>query len=459
MKKATRARRALALAVTFVTAAGALAAFTAPASAGGYTDTSSTLDAGTLSGSGAQSGTFSNGVGWSVDQGVAHPAQGYVVQLSAGLQTWSFTEPVVVDYAIAGLNCPGEGAQLAEGTVAVDVNPEHTWNAGTRVVSGGNGAPIDAVSYFSSDVPVTEVTVNPVGASGCGRGIRFIKVTAFENAAPTATITTPANQTTYFQGETGAVVDYSCDDADSDDVASLQCEGSLADGATIDTSEVGVKTLTVTATDQHGATGTATAQYRVIPVINSCKGIALGLPLTINIGVGNPLEYPCINHTGSLLNYTQTIGLPMGPLALLNSTVTAKALVSHGKRTADTVGADSLLAEVGIKVPALGIDINAKNLWSEVSAQLQPGCGGLTKMKGSSSLSNLTINGKTYVIGSDPISIPLVVGELHVNYHRESTYGVAQAALFLDLPGELLDVKVAHSRASAVCNFAAVPWP
>lgn len=127
-----------------------------------------------FTGSGAQSGTLANGVGWSVDQGTQAGEQGYAV-FPGQVQTWTFDTTVTVRFTIAGLNCAGEGMQLPEGAVATDVHADHTWSASTTTVTGDGAAP-GAASFFSV-ADVTEVVLTPAGGpSGCGRGPTVMEV-------------------------------------------------------------------------------------------------------------------------------------------------------------------------------------------------------------------------------------------------------------------------------------------
>lgn len=83
---------------------------------------------------------------------------------------------------------------------------------------------------------------------------------------PTVSIVTPANGTTYTQGQAVAA-DFTCTAAAG---AALKpgtagCSGPVADGGTVDTSTLGSHSFTVTATDTDGHIGTATNSYTVIP--------------------------------------------------------------------------------------------------------------------------------------------------------------------------------------------------
>jgi dehydratase len=79
--------------------------------------------------------------------------------------------------------------------------------------------------------------------------------------APKITVTSPTANQTVVQGSS-LVADFSCDDGTGVGVAS--CVGTVADGASINTSTLGAKTFTVTATDNEGKVATTTVNYTVV---------------------------------------------------------------------------------------------------------------------------------------------------------------------------------------------------
>ncbi|HZI81113.1 MAG TPA: PKD domain-containing protein [Vicinamibacterales bacterium] len=78
---------------------------------------------------------------------------------------------------------------------------------------------------------------------------------------PTVTIASPSDDAAYLVN-TVVVASYSCEDAASGGLAS--CSGPVADGSPLDTSSVGTKQFTVTASDRAGNQTTATHTYRVV---------------------------------------------------------------------------------------------------------------------------------------------------------------------------------------------------
>ncbi len=85
-----------------------------------------------------------------------------------------------------------------------------------------------------------------------------VEVTTGAAAAPTVSITSPTDGTTYTLGET-VLADYSC----SADAGLASCVGPVPSGSAIDTGTVGDHTFTVTATDDLDQTAATTVTYHV----------------------------------------------------------------------------------------------------------------------------------------------------------------------------------------------------
>ena len=85
-----------------------------------------------------------------------------------------------------------------------------------------------------------------------------------DTAAPTVTITTPADGATFTKGQSVAA-SYSCEDeAGGSGLASCTATPNVANGAPIDTAAVGSHSFTVTGTDNAGNSATATSSYAVV---------------------------------------------------------------------------------------------------------------------------------------------------------------------------------------------------
>jgi lysophospholipase L1-like esterase len=119
---------------------------------------------------------------------------------------------------------------------------------------------------------VSHVETRALDANGNQSSSRIATV-QLDKTLPQASTVTPASGATFVQHEE-IVADYSCSDAGGSEVAS--CVGTVAAGDLIDTSTVGSKSFSVTATDGAGNQRTATRSYTVIDV--TPPGITIDSP-------------------------------------------------------------------------------------------------------------------------------------------------------------------------------------
>lgn len=171
-----------------------------------------------------------------------------------------------------GANCSGPGTIVDGGhnlsfgdtscPAATNGNPELgplQDNGGPTLTMalGPGSAALDQVPATGSACPATDQrgASRPQG-SACDIG-------AFELAAPTVTIATPAAGGIYPQGASVASA-YSCEEGG---IASAiaSCTGTAAEGQAIDTGSPGTKTFTATATDKAGVRTSRTVSYTVVP--------------------------------------------------------------------------------------------------------------------------------------------------------------------------------------------------
>jgi 6-phosphogluconolactonase len=148
-------------------------------------------------------------------------------------------------------------------------------NAGTNNVSlftvSGSGLTAVAGSPFPAGASPRSIALS---GSLLATGNYFDdNVSLFSFPEPSASITTPANAATFTQGQVVAA-SYACQDAPGGPgIAS--CTGTVANGASIDTSTAGAHTFTVTAVSHSGLTATATSTYTV-------TGSGPGAPKPVN---------------------------------------------------------------------------------------------------------------------------------------------------------------------------------
>jgi hypothetical protein len=424
-----------------------LAMTSTPATAGGYVS----APLGNPPGSGPQSGTLSNGVDWSVDVGINGGAHGYSL-FPGEVQTWTYSEPVLVTFTVGGLNCVGEGLELPGDAEAVTLAPNHTYDTTTSVVSAPAGAPVSDRSTFSLPTPVTSLTITAVGGAGCNRGITNQTVSAFRNQTPTASIAAPINGGVFAQGQT-VLADYSCADGDTGHVDVVTCVGNVPDGSPIDTSTPGAKSFTVTATDEHGATSDQTVNYTVGDQAGLCSATAIGLPANVDLGVANGGQVPCTTRDGKVADFTLSLRALPFPLTALSPSVKVTLAEATTTRTGNTFSAGTRVADVKISFPLNTWSLEIKGLWSEVSASTPVNCAAGNDLQGKSEIGRIIRNG-THVYNqlSKPTSIALpLLGGVHFNQVVKTGTQVTANAVAIDLPGGLLDVNLGYATAGVDC--------
>jgi hypothetical protein len=111
---------------------------------------------------------------------------------------------------------------------------------------------------------VTLITTDP----GALQGTDTVQVTVLDRVAPTITVTAPVNGATYTLNQV-VTASYACADA----VGVSTCQGTVPNGSPIDTSTVGAKTFTVTATDAAGNGRQEVRQYSVVAPTTACRGL------------------------------------------------------------------------------------------------------------------------------------------------------------------------------------------
>lgn len=162
--------------------------------------------------------------------------------------------------------------------------------AWTQVIGNSN------VNVTVSAAGVSNVEARSLDANGNVSASSF-RTVAIDRTAPQVSLTTPTAEADYEQNAE-VTAEYSCSDAAGGaDVAS--CVGTVADGALIDTSTVGTKQFSVTATDGAGNQTTVTRSYTVIDVTaptidlrNPADGASLDRHATVEA------DYDCVDEPG-----------------------------------------------------------------------------------------------------------------------------------------------------------------
>jgi hypothetical protein len=423
-------------------------ALTPPAAAGGQI--TATLDLRAESGVAPIGGTLSNGVGWTLDKGIAGSPAGALIGVNE-TQTVTFDRPVSVVFSVSGLNCVNEGMDIATPVTASNINPNHTWDPATQIVRS-QGAALDELSFFTAKEPVTSITATAVSASGCFRGLATFEVSFYENQTPTVSIAAPIDGGVFTQGQT-LLADYSCADADTVHVDAVTCVGNVADGSPIDTSTTGAKSFTVTATDEHGATSDQTVAYTVGDQAGLCSATAIGLPHNLDLGVANGGLVPCTTRDGRVADFTLFLGALPFPLTAFSPSVKVSLAEATSTKAGNTHKASTRVAGVKISFPLNSWSLEFKDLWSEVSASTPVNCAAGNDLQGTVEIGRIIRNGTTVHNQLDkPLSIPLpLVGGVYLNHVATTGTRVTADVLAIDLPGEQLDITIGHSTAGVDC--------
>jgi hypothetical protein len=174
----------------------------------------------------------------------------------------------------------------------------------------------------------------------------------------------------------------------------------------------------------------------------SCHGLAAGIA-GLNVSDANPGRTPC---------KTELAAIPHKVVPLVLGTLDV-ATIAGQTRADQTPGLEQAAGSIAAAhLALLGLDIKATDLTSYVYAR-DNGCSSVTT-SGLSHIGRLTINGKTFLAGDQPLTVtlPLGLGAIYVNQEVKTGNTIVRRALFVDLPGTFLDVVVAQSSAGVSCT-------
>jgi len=156
--------------------------------------------------------------------------------------------------ALSGESSADIGGTITRYVWTLDGGPE-TASSEPTIVFGGDPASPLALGRHIATLEVTDDSGNQSSATAFAVDV----VPPPDQTPPAITLATPSSAATYALHEV-VLASYSCTDADS---GVATCSGAVANGAAIDTATVGVKSFTVTATDQAGNQSQVTHSYQV----------------------------------------------------------------------------------------------------------------------------------------------------------------------------------------------------
>ncbi|MGQ0701048.1 MAG: LamG-like jellyroll fold domain-containing protein [Panacagrimonas sp.] len=214
--------------------------------------------------------------------------------------------------------------------------------------------------------------------------------------------------------------------------------------------------------DNNSSTSTSVVDYPA----GICRGSPLRVLGFLELVSANPAGTPCATAANTVLNINQPIGDSLlGPvtnpvggllgslLAPLASSVKASAVTGTSTRGFGLAAASANIAKTD--VVAVGIaTLSLGAVSSEAKSQAVAGCG-TAVVSGKSNIASikLTVLGLpvTVPVGSNPVTVPLLVGALYLNQKVVAGSTITQRAVFLDLPGTLLDVVIGEAIAGIGC--------
>ncbi|WP_230687291.1 Calx-beta domain-containing protein [Catellatospora vulcania] len=177
----------------------------------------------------------------------------------------------------------------------------------------------------------------------------------------------------------------------------------------------------------------------------TCSATALNLAGQVS-AQANPANSPCVDATSTGPDNTLNAGLvTVKTTGLSAGTNLTPDNLSTAPAAGDKAVSTSAAGSTKITVAGL-VTIEVGYINSTASATCVAGPGGLApQFTGSSTITNLKVNGATVTVGSGPLTIPLVVGSLKLNSTTTTATGVTQQALLLDTL--LTDVVIGESKA------------
>ena len=177
----------------------------------------------------------------------------------------------------------------------------------------------------------------------------------------------------------------------------------------------------------------------------SCQATALNLA-GIVVARANPPDVPCVDD----FKQVASVNLNAGILNVRANALTARTTQTPDDLLVPPAPGDASTAHARVeytRISTLLVNIEVGVIESSAAATCVEGPNGLEpEFTGSSHVASLKINGVSVVVGSAPLTIPLVIGTLSLNSQTISGGTITQRALALDTL--LTDLVIAESKAN-----------
>jgi hypothetical protein len=176
-----------------------------------------------------------------------------------GRQDGTATFKVNRDWTLSGGTFTGSNPLTFTVGPRVAGDPATTFStSGTVTVAASQAAGVFTLAIGAFDITNTNSTGAKLSA-GASSSYEVTVVPPADTTPPTITVTSPTDNGVYLLNQP-VKAGYSCEDTGS---GVAQCEGTVANGASIDTGSVGTHTFTVNAKDNAGNTSTKSVTYIV----------------------------------------------------------------------------------------------------------------------------------------------------------------------------------------------------
>jgi hypothetical protein len=234
------------------------------------------------------------------------------------------------------LRSPADGSHVKQNApLEVDFSCADTGGSGLAscVGSVADGALLDTSTL--GDVSVTVTARDHAG----NQTVVTNTVTVVDETKPTISVTTPPAGATYELG-TQVLADYACaDEPNGSGVDS--CEGTVADGAAVDTGSLGQKTFTVNASDHAGNTESKSVSYTVVDTKAPSIDVTTPAPGAV-YGVGEQVaaDYSCSDGGSGVASCVGSVadGAPLDTGSPGQKTFTVNATDNAGNPASKSVG-------------------------------------------------------------------------------------------------------------------------